>query len=291
MRLSIIILSYNTRDLTTLCINSIIKQHKREIIEGEFEIIIVDNASSDDSVEKIKPFTKDYKNIQLIENKKNEGFAKGCNIASLGANAKYLFFLNSDTLLNDSGLNLMLKFLDKNENIGILGARLLNDKGGLELSAGKFLSLINIFFFLLGFERLGIVRFSPKTIKQVDWVSGGSMMVKKDLFEVLHGFDEDFFMYMEDMDFCFRARKKGILTYFFPSIDITHKAHGSSSRTFAIIQIYKGILNFYKKHNSPIEYGIVKILLMIKAVVLFCVGVITGSEYLKKTYSKALELI
>ncbi|HSW98139.1 MAG TPA: glycosyltransferase family 2 protein [Candidatus Saccharimonadales bacterium] len=287
--LSIIILSFNTKDLITICIQSLLKQYQEEISERKFEIIIVDNASTDGSI----PFLKSQKwatHIKFIENNKNYGFAKGCNIGAKHASARLLLFLNSDTQIEDKGLDGMVEFLEKNEKVGILGGKLSNPDGSAQLYAGTFYTLSIVLLMLIGAERFGLSRFSPSHISQVDWVSGGSMMVQKNMFDELGGFDETFFMYLEDMELCYRAFKKGYLTYYYPSVTIIHKQHGSSNRSFAIVHIYEGLLYFYKKHKSSLEYRVVRGALRMKARVLIFLGKILDNTYLTKTYEEALTL-
>ena len=113
-------------------------------------------------------------------------------------------------------------------------------------------------------------------------------MIRKNVFERLNGFDEKLFMYMEDMELCFRARKEGCLTYFYPDLSIDHKEQGSSNRQFAILNIYRGLLYFYKKHKGTLQYMIVKLLLITKALIVSLFGLVSGNTYLKATYKKAL---
>jgi len=292
VQLSIIVLSFNTKKLTLACIDSILKHYKKQLEDSVFEIIVVDNNSSDDTVATINKqlITNNKKYFKIITNKENFGFAKGNNIGAKQARGKYLFFLNSDTQVEDSGLVEMVDFLDKHKNVGVCGAKLINADKTTQPSAGKFYNIIPLVLVLVGTERLGFVRFSPVDISQVDWISGGAMMVQGDLFKRLSGFDENFFMYMEDMELCYRAKKLGADTYFYPNISIVHKELGSSNRTFAILSIYKGLLYFYKKHKSSWEYIIVSGLLKAKAFVAIFLGIITQNGYLKNTYKKALAL-
>jgi len=286
MKISIIILSYNTEPLTIKCVDSIINNYKNELEKKEIEIIVVDNASSDKSVQSLK--NKKY--INLIESRENLGFSKGCNLAAKKANGDFLLFLNSDTQVLDKGFLEMAKFLGENNKIGIMGAKFLNPDGTNQKSAGNFYNLINIVFVLLGLERLGFVRKSPKTISKIDWVSGGCMMIKRKFFESLYGFDEKLFMYMEDMEICFRAKKIGFLTYYYSDVKIIHSEHKSSNRTFAVNHIYEGVLYFYKKNKNYFEYLFVKILLIIKAVVAIILGILINNNYLKNTYKSAIKI-
>lgn len=288
MTLSIIILSFNTRELTLKCIDSIIGQYKKELDESKFEIIVVDNASTDDSVSSIKKQVLSIKNIRLVENKKNEGFSKGNNIGAKGAKGKHLLFLNSDTEILDDGLLKMTNYLDVNEKVGILGAKLTFPNGKVQSSCGKFYNLLNSFFMLFGLE--GMVRFIPEKTKPVDWVSGAAFMIRKDLFNKIYGFDENIFMYTEDMELCFRAKKENFGTVFFSGCNISHKEGKSSNRTFAILEIYKGLLYFHRKHKSTFDYFFLKLMLEIKAMIAILVGYLTKNTYLISTYKKTFSL-
>ncbi len=318
--LSIIILNYNTKDLTIKCLESIIKNYKEQLEKEEFEIIVVDNDSKDGSAELIEEkfmsrhsgnqsvdrrtehpesptavrdagqavrrpepirpeltasrrltaewasMTKNG-NFILIKNNENFGFAKGCNVGAKVAKGKYILFLNSDTQVLDKGFLKMMEFLEQNKQIGILGGRLLNSDLSAQPSAGKFYTMFNFLLLLIGGERFGWLRSSPEKITNVDWVSGACFMISRKLFDRLKGFDEHFFMYMEDMELCFRAKHFGFPTYFLPDIKIIHKSLGSSTREFAVRNIDKGILYFYKKHKAYWQYLLVKTLLMLKGVI------------------------
>jgi len=291
IKLSIVILSYNTRDLTLACLKSIVPIFKKELEAKELEIIIVDNNSSDDSVESIKRYISNIRYegiIKLIRNEKNLGFGKGCNIGAKETGGKYILFLNSDTQVLDKGFFGMTEFLDKNPKAGILGGKLEDNDGSIQSSAGKFYNLFNLLIMLLGLERLGFLRSSPEKIQKVDWVSGACLMVRSDIFRKLSGFDEKIFMYMEDMEICFRVKKSGYETYFYPDIKLLHKSLGSSNKTFAIINIYKGILHFYSKHKTHLEYLVAKTLLTIKAEILIAVGFLTLNPELRDRYRKAI---
>jgi len=287
--LSIIILNYNTKDLTLACVQSLFSYYKKQIEDGEFEIIIVDNASADESVSMIQkqPW---FSQVKLVQNKENVGFSKGCNRGSSHAKGNRLLFLNSDTQMLDNGLVGMLNYLEKHERVGILGGRLQNTDGSYQASAGVFYTLPRVLLLLIGAERLGKLRYSPEKISMVDWVSGAMLMIDKKLFEQLGGFDEQLFMYMEDMELCFRVKKGEKAVVFYPECVVKHISHGSSNRGFAIVQIYKGLLYFYKKHTNLLEYSIVKGLLVAKATILIMLGVILGNKSLRETYTKALQI-
>jgi GT2 family glycosyltransferase len=288
MELSIIILNYNTKDLTIECINSLVGQYAQEFEKEQFEIVLVDNGSLDDSLVAIKKLK--VPGLKIVESKENLGFSKGCNLGVKNAKGEYLLFLNSDTEIKDQGFIKMLDYIKKNENIGILGGALKNENGTSQSSAGKFYNLFNLFLMLIGLERLGFLRESPKIVKQVDWVSGACLMIKRQVFEKVGEFEKELFMYGEDMELCFRAKKKGFLTYFYPEITLFHKERGSSNRTFAILNIYQAILFFYKQYKPGWQNIIARFLLYSKSIILKSVGVVAKKKYLAETYGKTLEL-
>lgn len=300
MKLSIILLNFNRAQLTLECIESLRKHYKKEFVENIFEIVVADNGSSDDSITILRskkyesshgPDSREIKNITIIENKANLGFGKGNNEAAKYAKGEFLLFLNNDTKVLDEGFLGMIEVFNKDESIGIVGGKMLNDDGSAQASAGKFYTFFNAIRMIFGLQRLGFLYTSPNSIKKVDWVSGGSLMIRRSIYEKIHGFDNDIFMYMEDVDICYRVKKIGYSTYFYPGITISHKQHGSGSRTFAIVNIYQSLLVFYKKHMPPWQYFVIQLLLRLKAVSCIAIGKSIGNNYLVDTYEKALASI
>lgn len=293
MQVSIITLNYNKHDLTLKCIKSVYSRFGQEFENDEIELIVVDNASADDSVALMEKEIKNekYKNVIVYANNENSGFGKGCNIGAEKAGGKYLLFLNNDTEVRDDGILKMAQYLDEHDEVTILGGQLKNTDGSLQVSVGSFYNLARILLLLLGMQRFGLVDKSPGKITQVDWVKGGLLMIRRDAFEKLKGFDENIFMYTEDMELCYRAKLKGFKTFFYPDVDVVHAEHGSTNRTFAIINIFQNLLYFYKKHKSVAEYLFVKFLLNTKAIILILIGKMIGSTYLVKTYSEALKAV
>ncbi|HSX40265.1 MAG TPA: glycosyltransferase family 2 protein [Candidatus Saccharimonadales bacterium] len=290
VQLTISILSYNTPDLIISCLESLIEVFTKELEEGSIEILVSDNASEKETVETLKKFSKEYqhlKSLRFIFNRENLGFGKGHNMAAQEAKGAFLLFLNSDTLIKDKGFLEMVQYLKDHQHVGILGAKLLNSDGSAQKSAVKFYTLFNAILMLSGFERLGFLRSSPEKISKVDWVSGACMMIGREFFKKIGGFDEHIFMYSEDMEICYRAKMHGFSTYFFPQAKVMHKEHASSSRQFAILHIYEGLLYFYKKHKRR-QYGIMHMLLKIKAVVAIVIATLFGRTKVRQTYQKAL---
>jgi GT2 family glycosyltransferase len=279
--LSVIILSYNTKQLLWQSLSALI----RYIPKKNIEIIVLDNASSDDSAKMIK---ENFPDVNLVHSYKNLGFAKGINTAVKEAKGKYLLFLNSDADLTNNTLDEIISFMDSSSSVGVVGGVLLNADGSRQRSYGSFYTLSSATKMLIGGDKIEMKNKLYTQPTEVDWVSGGFMMINHELFKKIGGFDEHFFMYMEDMELCYRVRKAGYRTYVYPQAVAIHKQHGSTNRSFAVERIYEGLMYFYKKHRSPIEYYLLKSIMTIKALLLFTVGFFTRNRYLMHTYKNAL---
>lgn len=290
MQISIILLNYKKPQLTLACLRSLYKEYLEELQQGIMEVIIVDNNSEDDSIETLQQEIdgNHFANTHLIINTENAGFGKGCNLGAQKAKGNYLLFLNNDTRVKDRGLLDMASYMDHHNEVAILGGQLRNPNGSLQASVGSFYTLSKVFLLLIGMQRFGLLDKSPTKIQQVDWVKGGLLMIRKEVFNKLGGFDENIFMYTEDMELCYRARKMGYDCYFYPDVYVLHAEHGSTNKSFAIVNIYKNLIYFYVKHRTRIEKMLLKLLLIVKAAILICIGFILRKAYLRKTYMHAL---
>jgi len=292
IELSIIIISYNTKKITEDCIKSIeISLRRSSLI---YEIIFVDNASTDGSVEKIENGGLRMDNVKIIKNTRNVGFAKANNQAVHEANGDYLLLLNSDTVVLDNAIEKLLLFYRRNElTIHFLGGKLLNKDRTPQASCGPFYSLPVIFgaLFLKG-DYWGLTRYSPNTVKEVDWVSGACILTKKEYYIALDGFDENIFMYMDEIDLLYRAKQKGYRVFFHPEAEFIHLGSASSGeRTYPILQVYRGFIYFYRKHHdSKQSVFLLKFMLQLKGWIAIIIGKCTHNSYLIKTYEEALKL-
>ncbi len=287
--LSIIVLTYNSSKHISNCLESIIEKYATEIKNNAIELIVADNNSSDTTINKAEKYEKF--GVKIVDNKKNFGFAKGINETVKKTHGKYLLFLNPDTELVGGNLREIIDIFEKDDLTGVVGGKIVDFNGKNELSCGKDYSLLRIFFLAVGADSILGNRFSPNEQKTVDSVSGGFMAVRANLFGKLHGFDENFFMYIEDIEFCLRVKKVGYRVMFSHVATVKHLGQGSSSRSFAISNIYKGFLYLYKKHHSKLSYIIVKLLLVSKAYVLVLIGKILDNKNLVSTYRDALKSI
>jgi GT2 family glycosyltransferase len=243
--LTIIIVSFNTKRLTLECINSVYKETKKI----RFEIIIIDNASTDGSSEAVK---KLYPDIRMIESQKNEGFARANNIAAALARGKYILLLNPDTVVISSAIDKLVQFAEENKEAKIWGGKTTFADGTLNPSCLGQLTPWTLFCRASGltwifprssiFNREYIHKWSGmKTAMSVDIVVGCFLLITKEFWEELGGFDRRFFMYGEEADLCLRAAKKGASPRVTPTATIIH--HGGASETSneeKLIKILKG---------------------------------------------------
>jgi len=286
MDLSIIIPSFNTKNLLKECLSSVEQSMASGSRPLSYEIIVVDNASSDGSVEMTR---KKFPETIIIENKKNLGYGKANNQAAAKAKGKYLLLLNSDAKALKDAIPQLYTFMEANNNVQVAGGRLLNSDGSPQPSCGPHYSLPVILgaLFLRG-DYWGLTRYSGKTVKKVDWVSGACLCIERKAFEKIGGFDEEIFMYMEEVELLYRAKEKGYQTYFYPGAEFIHQ--GSASLKEAkkpIEQLYKGFIYFYKKHKSGAQLFILQIMLLVKAGIGVGAGFLMRDKELQRVYSKA----
>ena len=290
--LSIVIVSYNTAKITQNCLESIKQSLANSKIS--YEIIVVDNASSDGSAQQIINFKFQISNFKLITNKQNLGFAKANNQAVKEAHGQHILFLNSDIVVLNSAIEKLLKFYLQNEKIiHFLGGKLLNKDLTPQASCGPNYSLPMVFshLFLRG-DYWGLTRYSPDQVKEVDWVSGACILTKNKYFKKINGFDEKIFMYMDEIDLLYRAKKQNYQVFFYPEAKFIHFGSASSGgRTYPILQVFKGLLYFYKKHYSVQANFLLKIMLKLKSLVAYLIGRMTRNQYLTKTYEEAYRLV
>ncbi|MBI4008797.1 glycosyltransferase family 2 protein [Candidatus Roizmanbacteria bacterium] len=296
--LSIIIVSHNTKKITQNCLESIIKSVKNL----SCQVIVVDNGSKDGTSENIKyqisniktTYQKSNISIKLHENTHNLGFGKANNQGLKLAQSDYILFLNSDIVVLDNSIEKLYDFYRNNEKkMQFLGGKLLNQDMTPQPSCGPAYSLpmVAAHLFLRG-DYWGLTRYSPDSLKQVDWVSGACILTKKEYLEKIGGFDENIFMYMDEIDLLHRAKKQGYHIFFYPEAKFIHLGSASSSsRKYPIIHVFNGLIYFYNKHHSKLDQFLLKIMLKLKASIGLILGYIFNNSYLKETYAKAFKLV
>jgi hypothetical protein len=231
--LSIIIVTWNTAQVTLKCIKTISKHLKNKI---NYEIIIVDNASSDNTISEINKLKIVNCKLKIIQNSTNSGFAKGNNIGVKHAKGEYLFFLNSDMEMIDDKLIDMLNFYKNSPigHIGLIGPKFLNPDLTPQGSVFPPQTALNAFKeFVLNIKN-SYSKYTPNSNKPISvWsVSGGAMLIKKDLFLQAGSWNEKYFMYFEDLDLCRSICKLHKEIIYFPQFKVIH-AHGQSGKKLA----------------------------------------------------------
>lgn len=285
INLSIIIVSYNTKKLLTDCLTSIGESFKDSIVK--YEIIVIDNNSTDGSYEVIK---KGFPKIKVIQNQTNVGYGRANNQGIKAAKGEVILLLNSDTLVRERGIERLYRFLMTQDKKTIVGGKLFNVDTTPQDSCGPAYTLPVIFeaLFLKGDYR-HTTRYSPDNMCEVDWVMGACLMAYKETFSEVGFFDEAIFMYMDEIDFLYRAKQKGYRILFFPDAHFIHLGSGSSKgRETPIINVFKGFIYFYKKHYSIFQQIILRILLVLKSVLGIIFFSILNKKYDRNLYIRAL---
>lgn len=255
MELSIIIVNYNTRDLTTQTIESVINTLKSNV---DYEIILVDNNSTDGSIEFLE---SNFSQIKIIKNTCNLGFSKANNTAIKQSKGNYVLLLNSDTIVLENCLEECVTYMEKNKDIGVLGCKLLLENGELdhackrgfpkpEASLFYLLKLNRIFPENKKFGQYTMGYLNEDEVNEVDSLTGAFMMLRREIISEVGLLDEDFFMYGEDLDWCFRIKEAGWKVVYYPKAKIIHYKGGSSKKKGfkTIYEFHRAMLLFYNKH-------------------------------------------
>lgn len=255
---SIIIVTYNSAEYIKVCLDSVIQN-----ISDTDQVFVVDNNSLDGTKKIVSAVIIGKENIKLISQNENLGFAKAVNIGLEKSFGDYIFLINPDTAF-EAGILDKIIYLAKEKSADIAGIRQINDKEKSLGSFGNFPSVFVNFIEKIKLARifsLGIyTRYNFLTKKlfsldrPVDWVGGGFMFVKKEVFKKIGKFDENFFMYFEDVDFCQRAKKNGSATWFLGSIAVRHFGGKSFQKDFQKQKLYnkKSLEYFMKKQYKNI---------------------------------------
>lgn len=263
---SVIVVNWNTCDLLRQCLQSIIDEPGVQVVNcqearpvqahttgqatatrcgdsGEplaVEIIVVDNASDDDSVAMIQ---SEFPQVRLIANTHNAGFAAANNLAIVAARGRLLFLLNPDAYLCPGALKALARFLDRNTGASVVAPNVLNPDGTWQAAAFRFPTLWDLFceaVFLSVlwphsriFARRSLGSFQRDHVRRVDWVQGCAMVIRREVWDSVGPFDEGYWMYVEELDWCRRAHDRGYRTYFTPEARVVHYGKRSVARARA----------------------------------------------------------
>jgi GT2 family glycosyltransferase len=270
-QLDIIIVSYNTAEYTKRAIQSIYDESK----ETTFNIIVVDNNSPDNSVEIIR---NNFPDVVLIESKENLGFAAGVNLGAKAANSEYILLLNPDTIVLEGAIDKIMHFSKQKNSAGIWGGITLND----DLSLNPNNARAKLSFKTLLFSALGLSKvfrsscffnhdnygcWNRETIREVDVITGCFFLTTRSLWQKLEGFDDTFFMYAEEADYCIRAIALGYQPIVTPDARIIHHG-GVSEANFSgkMIKLLKGKAELINKHTKPWKQPLFKKLLLMHVI-------------------------
>lgn len=252
-RLTIIIVNWNSGNLLAACLESIV-QHHCGVVQA---IVVVDNHSTDDSLEMVNGMDTAGIRLEMIRNETNRGFAVACNQGARLAESEYLLFLNPDAMLYDDSLVVPLEFMEQKENkgVGAVGIQLIDETGCVARSCARFPSVGRFFADATGLAKFPGLRSMGMTMtdwphtrtRAVDQVIGAFLLIRSSLFARLEGFDERFFVYWEDVDISRRLRNLGYESVYLASAQAFHKGGGTSARVKS--------QRLYYSMRSRIQYG------------------------------------
>ncbi|PAV07271.1 glycosyltransferase family 2 protein [Methanosphaera cuniculi] len=263
MDLSILIINYKTYELTHQTIQSVI-----DTVENiDYEVIIVDNNSEDGSLEQLIYDFKDYSNIKFIHNSANDGFAKANNIAFKNSKGKYILLLNSDVIVDKGTINETLNYLKTHKDVGAVGPHVRLPDGSLDkacrrsfptpiVSFYKMTGLSKIFPNSPRFNKYNLSYMDEHEIYPVDCLVGAYMLMPRCVYESTGGLDEDYFMYGEDIDLCYKIKQEGYKIIYYGKTTITHFKGASGKNRRLLYEFHNSMRIFYDKHYKD-EYNFI----------------------------------
>lgn len=264
MILTVVIINWNTREDLLVCLDSVGFVTKGFTVET----IVVDNGSQDGSVNEVK---KAFPLVHLIENERNLGFAKAANQGLQKASGRYVLLLNPDTQVKNGAIERLVSFMDAHSDVGVAGAQLLNADGSKQNSIANFPSLgtellnKSLLRWLFPKKFPGKERNYSEPI-EVDSVIGACMMVRREAIEQIGLLDEDYFLFLEETDWCYRMKKGGWKVYHVPQAEVYH-FQGKSAETVkkrARVEFYRSRYLFFKKNRGHLQWFLLLIGLMVR---------------------------
>lgn len=256
--LSIIVVSYNVRELLLNCLESIFT-----FVKGiSFEIIVIDNASNDGTVNALRD---QFPSVRSITNSSNIGFARANNQGFRISRGHFILMLNPDIKIINDSISKMVDILRENDSIGILGCKLVNPDGSFQCAGFKFPT-----FWQLAKTSIINLSFSPKekhrsSLVRVDWVLGACIMFNKRILDDIGYLDENYFMYGEEKDFCFRTKKKGYQVYCYVGGKVIHYGNQSARKvqSSSFLEFHKSQNRFFAKHYAHPYANLCKLMLFL----------------------------
>jgi len=267
MDLSVIIVNFNTAHLLKECLYSV-EQTRGDV---HLEILVVDNNSRDSSVEMVE---KNFPQVKFITNTENIGFARGVNQALDLAKGRYFLLLNPDAIVLPGVLRGMIDFMDQNEDVALSGVQLINPDGTKQNSIANFPTLAEAFFNKSLLKILFPKKYPSKYQEynspiEVDSVIGACMMVRPEAVKAVGKLDPEYFLFLEETDWCYQMKKKGWKIYHLPQLKIVHKQGQSmlELKSKGRIEYYRSYFRFFKKNYSLLRYFLLRVIVFIKALI------------------------
>ena len=257
-RVSIILVNYNDRAHFPDCLASL----ERVVTALPAEVILVDNHSEDGSAEAAESFGW----VRLIRNEENLGYARANNIGIEAARGEFLFFLNTDTVVPEGSLPTLLAELEARPGAGAIGPALVRENSRIQVSFGREVNFISELwqkFFRNPYYRT-VLR-SAARAREVGWLSGACLLARRSAVEDAGRFDENFFLYFEDIDLCRRMREKGYRLVFFPGVRVVHVGGASTSqgKWRSRLEYRRSQIHYYRKHNSKLSLRLLRAFLRV----------------------------
>lgn len=277
---SVIVVSFNTQEITLKCLRHVYASKSIDL-----EVVVVDNASTDGSVAAI---IKQFSKITLIENKTNVGFGAANNQAMKVARGDLFLLLNSDVFIEEDTIKKCEEYLDQHSNVSVIGCKLINQDGGHQQSVGYFPTLIRVVGHIV--FALPTVHIKKETqTREVDWVTGALMLVRKEVFTKTQGFDEQFFMYGEEVEWQYRIRLAGYKVNFFTGATAIHLGGASTGdKTKMFVGEMEGYVYWFGKYGNSWEKIVLPWILRAGCVLRILAFTVVGKPEMAKTYSRVL---
>jgi hypothetical protein len=272
MKLSVIIVTHNSASVLSECLGAL-----RRGTSVVFEIIVIDNASSDATVS----ILASHGHLQFRENSNNVGFAAACNQGLAMATGEYFVLLNPDVIVHQHALDQLLSWLDTNPSVGIVGPQSTDANGAVQRYQTARPGILGYVTRILGCDARSSGEADDRSPVEVDWVSGFCLMARRTILSDVGWFDEGFFMYSEDVDWCLRARRAGWKAALLRSVKVIHPTDGGHSArsdyAARIFNVKQGQLRLFARHHRYATYLLVKGVVAIECVIKLCWDLATFS--------------
>lgn len=265
MDVSIAIVSWKVKNELNKCLQSIFNNTS----DIEFEVFVVDNKSDDGTVEMVSEL---FPQVYLIKNEINLGFAKACNQAIRKSKGDYVLLLNPDSVVKKNTIKDTLEFMSHNQKCGIAGCKIINEDGSIQPSVRRFPDLASHIIILLKLHNLLGIKavnnyyfndFDYNKVSNVDQIMGAFFMIRKKMLEQIGLLDENFYIWYEEVDLCYRAKQKDWKILYYPNVSIIHQKGLSFSQVNPLKKqciFNRSMLYYFFKHKNFLQYFILLIL-------------------------------